>query len=67
MVRVYVINPAVGDGPEEAEVNTTGFGVPKFVRLKMLKNSARNCRLNLSESLVAFKNDAYPVPPFPDQ
>ena len=39
---VAVITPAVGEGPDVAEVNTTGFGLFKFVWLKMLKSSVRN-------------------------
>ena len=31
VVAVEVITPAVGDGPPVADVNTTGFGVLKFV------------------------------------
>jgi hypothetical protein len=38
-----VAAPAVGDGPELAVENTTVFGVPKFARFRMLKNSARSC------------------------
>jgi hypothetical protein len=42
LVEVELITPAVGDGAPVAAVNTTGFGVLKFVRLSRLKNSARN-------------------------
>jgi hypothetical protein len=31
LVEVDVITPAVGDGPDVAEVSTTGFGLLKFV------------------------------------
>ena len=31
-----------GEGVADAEENTTGFGVPKLARLKILKNSERN-------------------------
>jgi hypothetical protein len=31
VVDVEVITPAVGAGVAEAEVKTTGFGVPRFV------------------------------------
>ncbi len=52
LVEVDVITPAVGDGPPVAAVYTTGFGVLKFVWLKMLKNSARNCRLSRSVKII---------------
>ena len=47
---VEVITPAVGEGPDVADVSTTGFGLFKLVWLKMLKSSVRNCKLNLSVS-----------------
>ena len=31
LVEVEVMTPAVGEGPDVAEVNTTGFGLLKFV------------------------------------
>ena len=47
--------PAVGlmADPE----NRIGFGEPKFERLNMLKNSARNCKLVRSVKLVFLKTD----------
>src|SRR5580658_2469943 len=51
-VDVDVMTPAVGEIPEVAEENTTAFGIPKFARFKMLKSSARNCRVTFSESAV---------------
>lgn len=50
VVEVALITPAVLDGAEPADVNTTGFGVEKFVWLRILKNSDRNCSFNFSES-----------------
>ena len=54
MVDVAVITPAVGEGAEAAEENTTVFGVPKFARLATLKNSARNCSFTFSFTAVSF-------------
>lgn len=43
LVDVEVMRPAVADGSTVvAEVKTTGFGLLKLVRLKMLNSSARN-------------------------
>ena len=57
VVDVPVIRPAVGAAIADADVNTTVFGVPKFVRFRILKNSARNWRLTLSVIAVFFKTD----------
>ena len=51
VVEVLVITPAVGETPEG--VNTTRFGVLKFVWLRMLKNSARSCNRMCSSSAVS--------------
>ena len=53
-----MITPAVGARTADADVKTTVFGVPKLARLRMLKNSARNCSLTLSEMAVFFNTDA---------
>ena len=52
-----MITPAVGDGPPVAEAKTTGFGVLKLVRLKILNNSARNCRLTRSVNMNFLASD----------
>ena len=54
---VEVITPAVGEGPEVAEVKTTGFGLFRLVRFKRLNSSARNWRLSLSVSENFFAKD----------
>jgi hypothetical protein len=51
------ITPAVGDGVVDADENTTGFGVAKFAWFRILKNSARNCKLTLSDTRVFFNTD----------
>jgi len=51
------ITPAVGDGVVVAEENTTGFGVAKFAWFRILKNSARNCKLTLSDTRAFFNTD----------
>jgi hypothetical protein len=57
VVEVDVITPAVGEGVAVAEVKTTAFGVPKLARLKILKNSARNCALTFSVIAVFLATD----------
>ena len=43
------MTPAEAEGSTVvAEVKTTGLGLLKFVRLKILNSSARNCRLTRS-------------------
>jgi hypothetical protein len=62
-----VTTPAVGEMPEVAEVYTTSFGVRRFVWLRMLKNSARNCnpkRSVICEFLVAEKSTSDSPGPF---
>src|ERR1700730_6392982 len=46
-----------GDGVVGPDVNTTGFGGLKLVRLSTLKNSPRNCRLRRSDSENLFAID----------
>jgi hypothetical protein len=52
-VAVAVINP--DEGLYAVPLNTTGFGVPKLVRFRKLKTSARNCSETPSE-IAAFLN-----------
>jgi hypothetical protein len=56
-VEVAVMTPAVGEGPEGADVRTTGFGLFRLVRLNRLKNSALNWRLNFSVSRNFFARE----------
>jgi hypothetical protein len=51
------MTPAAGDGAPMAAAYTTGFGVFKFVRLKRLKHSARNCKPSRSDSENHFANE----------
>src|SRR5215831_14235505 len=50
VVEVLVIAPAVPETP--VGVKVIRLGVLKLARLRMLKNSARNCRLSRSRSCV---------------
>ena len=54
-VAVAVITPAVGETP--VGVNTIAFGALKFARFRMLKSSARNCRLARSPKRNSLRND----------
>jgi len=42
-------------------LNTTGVGVPKFARLKILKNSARNCKPIRSKIVTAPEEPKFQV------
>src|SRR5579884_3200284 len=57
VVRVDVMTPAVWAGTVEADVNTTGFGVPRFAWFRILKNSARNCSRMRSVNAVVLSAD----------